>query len=323
MKRGPIEYILLIIKGIAMGAADVIPGVSGGTIAFITGIYEELIDSIKSVGSKSFLLLFKKNGIVQFLEAINAKFLFSVILGIAISFISLAKLMQYLLAYYPIFVWSFFFGLIIASVWFVAKTIDKWNIPVYVNFVLGIVIGFIITAISPTETPNELWFIFLAGSIAICAMILPGISGSFILLLLGKYSFMMAALASFDLPIIVVFLVGAVIGILLFSNVLSWLLHKFHGITVALLAGFMLGSLNKVWPWKVAIQTFIDKSGAVKPLIEKNVLPETYKYTNGLEPYTLWAILFAALGVVIILLLERITIKKDDTDEVFRQKLGF
>lgn len=306
-----------------MGAADVIPGVSGGTIAFITGIYEELIDSIKSVGSKSFLLLFKKNGIVQFLEAINAKFLFSVILGIAISFISLAKLMQYLLAYYPIFVWSFFFGLIIASVWFVAKTIDKWNIPVYVNFVLGIVIGFIITAISPTETPNELWFIFLAGSIAICAMILPGISGSFILLLLGKYSFMMAALASFDLPIIVVFLVGAVIGILLFSNVLSWLLHKFHGITVALLAGFMLGSLNKVWPWKVAIQTFIDKSGAVKPLIEKNVLPETYKYTNGLEPYTLWAILFAALGVVIILLLERITIKKDDTDEVFRQKLGF
>ena len=306
-----------------MGAADVIPGVSGGTIAFITGIYEELIDSIKSVGSKSFLLLFKKNGIVQFLEAINAKFLFSVILGIAISFISLAKLMQYLLAYYPIFVWSFFFGLIIASVWFVAKTIDKWNIPVYVNFVLGIVIGFIITAISPTETPNELWFIFLAGSIAICAMILPGISGSFILLLLGKYSFMMAALASFDLPIIAVFLVGAVIGILLFSNVLSWLLHKFHGITVALLAGFMLGSLNKVWPWKVAIQTFIDKSGAVKPLIEKNVLPETYKYTNGLEPYTLWAILFAALGVVIILLLERITIKKDDTDEVFRQKLGF
>lgn len=324
MKRGPIEYIFLIIKGIAMGAADVIPGVSGGTIAFITGIYEELIDSIKSVGSKSFLLLFKKNGIVQFLEAINAKFLFSVILGIAISFISLAKLMQYLLTYYPIFVWSFFFGLIIASVWFVAKTIEKWNIPVYVSFVFGVVIGFIITAISPTETPNQMWFIFLAGSIAICAMILPGISGSFILLLLGKYSFMMAALASFDLPIIIVFLVGAVVGLLLFSNVLSWLLHKFHSISIALLAGFMLGSLNKVWPWKIPnSMPIIDENGIVKPLIEKNVLPETYKYTNGLEPYTLWAILFAILGVVIILLLERITIKKDDTEDVLRQKLGF
>lgn len=323
MKRGPIEYIFLIIKGIAMGAADVIPGVSGGTIAFITGIYEELIDSIKSVGSKSFLLLFKKNGIVQFLEAINAKFLFSVILGIAISFISLAKLMQYLLTYHPIFVWSFFFGLIVASVWFVGKTIEKWNIPVYVSFIFGTIIGFVITAIAPTETPNEMWFIFLAGAIAICAMILPGISGSFILLLLGKYAFMMAALASFDLPIILVFLTGAVVGLLLFSNVLSWLLHKFHGITIALLAGFMLGSLNKVWPWKVAVQTFIDKTGAVKPLIEKNVLPETFKYQNGLEPYTLWAILFALLGVVVILLLERITIKKDNSEDILRQKLGF
>ncbi|MGE0076631.1 MAG: DUF368 domain-containing protein [Bacteroidales bacterium] len=323
MKRKPVEYLILMFKGIAMGAADVIPGVSGGTIAFITGIYEELIDSIKSVGSKSLLLLTKKHGIGQFFEAINARFLISVILGIGISFISLAKLMQYLLTYYPIFVWSFFFGLILASVWFIGKTVEKWNIPVYISFILGIVIGFWITIISPTETTNALWFIFLSGAIAICAMILPGISGSFILLLLGKYAFMMGAISSFDFPIILIFLGGAVVGLLLFSNVLSWFLHHYKSITISLLTGFMLGSLNKVWPWKIAIQTYIDKSGAVKPLIEKNVLPDTFKYTNGLEPYTLWAILFAVLGVVVILLLERITIKKENTDDIFRQQLGF
>lgn len=323
MKRRLIDYIVLVFKGIAMGAADVIPGVSGGTVAFIAGIYEELIDSIKSVGSKSFFLLFKRNGIIQFLEAINAKFLFSIILGITISFLSLAKLMQYLLTYHPIFVWAFFFGLIIASVWFVGKNITKWNFSVYFSLILGIIIGFWITVISPTETTNELWFIFLCGSLAICAMILPGISGSFILLLLGKYAYMMGALASFNLVIIGTFLVGATIGILLFSKLLSVLLHKFHNFTIALLTGFMLGSLNKVWPWKVAVQTFIDENGVVKPLIEKNVLPETYKYTNGLEPYTLWAILFAILGVIVIILLERITIKKDNSEEIFRQKLGF
>jgi putative membrane protein len=323
MKRKLIDYILLVFKGIAMGIADVIPGVSGGTIALITGIYEELVDSIKSIGSKSLLLLFKKNGISQFFQSINAKFIFSVVLGIIISFLTLSRLMQYLLNFYPIFVWSFFFGLIMASIWFVGKTVKKWNLPVYISFVVGIIIGFWITIISPTETTNELWFIFLSGSIAICAMILPGISGSFILLLLGKYAYMMGALSSFNLPIIIVFLAGAVIGILLFSNVLSWLLHHFHNITISVLAGFMLGSLNKVWPWKISVQTFIDQNGIVKPLIEKNVLPETFKYTNGLEPYTLWAILFALLGVIVIVLLERITIKKESDEDILRQKLGF
>ncbi len=322
MKRGLFDYVLLIFKGIAMGAADVIPGVSGGTIAFITGIYEELIDSIKSVGSKTVLLLFKRNGVLQFLQAINANFLFAVILGIMISFVSLARLMQYLLNYYPIFVWSFFFGLIIASVWFVSKSVKKWNIPTYLSFVVGVAIGFWITIISPTETPNSLWFIFLCGSIAICAMILPGISGSFILLLLGKYAFMMSALASFDLPVILVFIVGAIVGLLLFSNVLSWFMHKHHGVTISLLAGFMLGSLNKVWPWKVAVQTFIDSNGMVKPLVEKNVLPETFKYTNGVEPHVLWAIAFAVVGMVLIILLERVTVTKDNPDDTLRQQLG-
>ncbi|MGD9978608.1 MAG: DUF368 domain-containing protein [Bacteroidales bacterium] len=322
MKRKPIDYVLLIVKGIAMGAADVIPGVSGGTIAFISGIYEELIDSIKSVGSKASLKIFKKNGIVQFLQAINAKFLFSILLGITISFLSLSRLMHYLLIYHPIFTWAFFFGLILASVWFVGKTVQKWSFSVCVSFVVGVVVGYWITAVSPTETTNSMWFIFLCGAIAICAMILPGISGSFILLLLGKYAFMMGAIASFNIPILLIFIVGAAIGILLFSNVLSWLLHHYHSITIATLTGFILGSLNKVWPWKVAVQTFIDKNGAVRPLIERNVLPDTYKYTNGLEPYTLWAILFAILGIVVIVLLERITIKKETADDSLRQQLG-
>ncbi len=322
MKRRPIEYIVLVLKGIAMGAADVIPGVSGGTIAFIARIYEELIDSIKTIGSKSLLLLFKKNGIVHFLEAINARFLFSVILGIAISFLSLARLMQYLLIYHSIFVWAFFFGLILASVWFVGKSIPKWKFSTYFSLLVGVVIGFWITMITPTETTNELWFIFLCGALAICAMILPGISGSFILLLLGKYAFMMGALSSINLLVIGVFILGTIIGIVLFSKLLSELLHRFHNLTIAFLMGFMLGALNKVWPWKVAIQTFIDENGTVKPLIEKNVLPETFKYTNGLEPHTLWAIVFALLGVVLIVLLERITIKKESEEDVLRQKLG-
>ncbi|HOK60835.1 DUF368 domain-containing protein [Tenuifilum sp.] len=322
IKRGIKDYILLVLKGIGMGAADVIPGVSGGTIAFITGIYEELIDSIKSVVAPESLKYLKSFSLLSYLKAINADFLLAVIGGIAISFLSLAKLMQYLLTNHPIFIWSFFFGLILASVWFVAKIIEKWNVSTYLFFITGIILGFAITTITPTETPNDLWFIFICGVVAICAMILPGISGSFILLLMGKYIYMMSALSSFNFPIILVFLLGAAVGILAFSNFLSWLLHHFHAATIAVLAGFMLGSLNKVWPWKVATQTFIDAQGIIRPLIEKNVLPSTYLIENKAEPYLLGAIGFAILGAIIIILFERFFSKPVTKEVDLREKLG-
>lgn len=322
IKRGLKDYIILVLKGIGMGTADVIPGVSGGTIAFITGIYEELIDSIKSVVAPESIKYLKSLSLLNYFKAINADFLLAVLSGIAISFLSLAKLMQYLWANYPIFVWSFFFGLILASVWFVAKIIERWNVSTYIFFVIGIILGFVITSITPTETPNDLWFIFICGAVAICAMILPGISGSFILLLMGKYIYMMSALSSFNITIILVFLLGAAVGILAFSNFLSWLLHHFHAATISLLAGFMLGSLNKVWPWKVATHTFIDTQGIIRPLIEKNVLPFTYLIENKAEPYLIGAIGFALLGALIIIIFERFFSKPVTKEVDLREKLG-
>lgn len=306
-----------------MGAADVIPGVSGGTIALITDIYEELIDSIKSIGSKNIFLLFKNNGIRRFIEATNAYFLLSVLLGIAISLLSLSHLMQFLLANYPIYIWSFFFGLILASAWFVGKTISKWNTYTVINLIIGIAAGFWVTTITPAETTANSWFIFICGAIAVCAMILPGISGSFILLLLGKYAYMMGALTSLNIGIIAIFAAGALIGIILFSKVLSFLLHRFHAQTIAILTGFMIGSLNKIWPWKVSIQTFIDAHGIIKPLVEKNVLPNTFLYENSTEPHTIMAILFALIGIALVVILEHINVSKVDEEEDLRKKLGF
>ncbi|QKG79857.1 DUF368 domain-containing protein [Tenuifilum thalassicum] len=316
------DYLILTLKGIGMGAADVIPGVSGGTIAFITGIYEELIDSIKSIIAPESLKHLKRFSISSYLKAINAQFIIAVLFGVALSIISLAKLMQYLLATYPIFVWSFFFGLILASVWYVGKTIGKWEISTYISFIVGVGLGYIITMLTPAETPNELWFIFLTGAIAVCAMILPGISGSFILLLMGKYIFMMSALSNFEIKIILVFILGAGVGLLSFSNILSWLLHKFHSATIAVLAGFMLGSLNKVWPWKIATQTYIDSHGVIRPLVEKNVLPSTYLIENKSEPFFWYALGFALLGVSVILIFEHFVSKPAKQEIDIREKLG-
>lgn len=322
------DYLFVGLKGVGMGAADVIPGVSGGTIAFITGIYEELLGSIRSITLSTLMLIFKKNGFKNFFDAINAKFLISLVIGIAISFFSLAKLMQYLLQNHPVQIWSFFFGLILASVWYVGRTVPKWNFASVASFIAGIAVGFVVTVLTPTQTPDALWFIFICGAIAIIAMILPGISGSFILLLLGKYAFMMSALSTLNVVVLLVFICGAAIGIVAFSNVLSWLLKHFRSVTIALLTGFMLGSLNKVWPWKIAEQTFIDSHGAVKPLVERNVLPDTYQLANALDPHVLWAILLMVCGVALILVIEHVAAKgntkvEPSADEFDREKLGF
>lgn len=290
------DYLLLTLKGCAMGMADVVPGVSGGTIAFITGIYGRLIDSIKSVNAHALKLLATFR-LREFWRHIDGRFLFSVLLGIAISIFSLARLMTYLLEHHPIQVWSFFFGLIVASALLVARQVGKWDWRSVAALLAGIAAAFWITVVTPGQTPDTWWFVMLSGAIAICAMILPGISGAFILLLLGKYQFIMQAVGDLNIPVILLFVTGAVAGIISFSHLLSWLLQHWHDVTVAVLMGFMIGSLNKVWPWKQTLETYTDSHGKVLPLVEGNVLPG--EFTDG-NPQLGSAILLALAGFLLI-----------------------
>lgn len=251
-----IDYITIAIKGACMGAADVIPGVSGGTIAFIMGIYDEFVGSIAAINAEAVRLLFKGQ-IRQFWKHINGNFLIALVAGIGVSVVALAGLMQYLLSNHPIQTWAFFFGLIVASSLFILRGISGWKLREGLFLVFGIILGVVICTLSPTQTPDALWFIFLSGAIAICAMILPGISGSFILLILGKYEFIMRSISELasgvdfgkNLMIIGIFLIGACVGILAFSKFLHWLLARWNKETLIVLAGFIIGSLVKVWPW--------------------------------------------------------------------------
>jgi putative membrane protein len=238
----------------------------------------------------------------------------SVLLGIGISVFSLAKGLKYLLDNHPVLVWSFFFGLIVASAVYVAKTIKKWDIVTILAGIAGIVIAYFITIITPAEANTTTWFIFLSGAIAICAMILPGISGSFILVLLGMYKFILDAVGNLQIAVILTFLTGAAIGIIAFSNVLSWLLKKYHNQTIAVLAGFMVGSLNKVWPWKQVTETFTDRHGEIKPLVEINIFPGTYEQITGNSAFLTGAILLAIVGFAIIFVIEGLT-KPKKTNE--------
>jgi putative membrane protein len=294
MSRTIKDYVTLALKGMAMGAADVVPGVSGGTIAFIVGIYDELINSIKSINAHSLKLLFTGK-IVSFWKAINGSFLFSILLGIGISVFSLAKLITWLLEAHPIMVWAFFFGLVLASTWFVSKDIKEWNVKTIASFIVGAAVAYYITVATPAETPTNLLFIFLCGAIAICAMILPGISGSFILVLLGKYFYIMDAVKELKIGILLVFAAGALIGITSFSRVLSFALARFQNSTLALLTGFMLGSLNKVWPWKEKIMM----DGGFE--LEKNIMPNAFLAE---------AIVLAIIGFFLVYFLEKLSQKK-------------
>ena len=296
---------MLALKVCAMGMDDVVPGVSGGTIAFISGIYEELIASIRSVDLTALKLLcgFRLKALWRH---INGKFLFSVLLGIAVAIFSLARLMTYLLEHHPIEIWSFFFGLIIASALLVSREVKRWNAASVISLLVGAVLAYWITVISPVETPNTWWFILLSGAVAICAMILPGISGAFILLLLGKYQFILLAVGELRIGVLALFVIGAVAGIVSFSHLLSWLLRRHHDPTIALLMGFMIGSLNKVWPWKEVLETYADSHGALHPLVERNVLPSTFADLTGSESQLWQAAALAVAGFLVIYLIERI-----------------
>lgn len=294
----PLDYLLLGIKGMGMGAADVVPGVSGGTIAFITGIYEELLSSIAAI-KPSLIRTIGKEGVGAAWKAINGNFLVAVFAGIGISIVSLAKLFAWILKEHPVMLWSFFFGLILASIPMVWSQLKKNSFDTYVSFLAGAVIAFAITEMPVSEGTDESWFIFISGALAICAMILPGISGSFILLLLGMYQFVLDAVNDRDIVTLGIFAAGCLIGLLSFARLLSFLFKRFHDITVALMAGFLLGSLNEIWPWKKTLQYRENSKGEMVPFLQENIAPENETMWIG------FGLMLA--GILVIFSLSRIS----------------
>jgi putative membrane protein len=306
MKRNLKNYLIISLKGVAMGAADVVPGVSGGTIAFISGIYEELIVSINKVNLNTFKIL-RKDGINAMWKSVNGNFLISLLIGITISIISLAKIIRHLLETQPILVWSFFFGLVLASIIYVAKQITKWNLMAIILLILAAISAFYITTITPQSVEISYPYILLSGALAICAMILPGISGSYILLLLGMYKPVLDAIHERDIKILGTLFIGVVVGLLSFSRLLKWLFDHYKNLTLATLTGFIVGSLNKIWPWKNVLETELI-NGKLKILKEESISPFNFDGENRIY----YAILLAVIGFIFILFLEKLTIKNDN-----------
>lgn len=306
-----LKYLTVGIKGACMGAADVIPGVSGGTIAFIMGIYDEFVGSIARIDATAVKMLFSGR-IRDFWKHINGTFLVSLVLGIGVSVVALAGLMQTLLTNYPIQTWAFFFGLIVASSIFILRGISDWRIRDFGFLAMGLLLGVVVCTLSPTQTPDDLWFIFLSGALAICAMILPGISGSFILLILGKYQYIMGVITNVvsgvdmgrNLLILGVFMVGAVVGILGFSKFLHWLLARWHRTTLIVLAGFIIGSLVKVWPWSNPSAILTSQFPELAPIAESmhGDLPAEIvsQYMASADLHIGGAIVFALVGFFLV-----------------------
>lgn len=288
-----------------MGIADAVPGVSGGTIAFITGIYEELLHSLKEIDRHAFRLLlsFRLAGLWK---KINGNFLLTVTAGVVTSLLTLVGILFNLIIHYPVMISSFFFGVIVASVALVLKEIKAWGHKPIITFLVSAGIGYFITTLSPMETPDTYWFVFICGALAICSMILPGISGAFILLLLGKYQFIINSLIELDLGVIAVFAIGGVLGLLGVARLITWVLDHYHHVTVAALAGLMLGSLNKVWPWRQALEFATTRKGEQIAVFDKSMLPWHFLAETGRDPKLFLAILMMALGVCIVIVTERI-----------------
>jgi putative membrane protein len=296
-KRSLLDYFGITLRGICMGAADVVPGVSGGTMAFILGIYEELIEAIRSFDLrfiKTLLSLKFKSA----LDLVSWRFLAALVLGILTAVFSLARLLAWLLENKPVLIWAFFFGLVLASVLTVGRNLERWNLPAVAWTALGTLGAYFLVGMVPVKTPEAPWFLFLSGALAICAMILPGISGSFILVLLAKYQYILGAVNERNFVVLAVFTAGTVFGITSFVRLLSWLLRKHRDLTISLLTGLMLGSLRKVWPWKKPLETAAVNHGGVNSLIEVNVLPSHW---SGEVTFALG---LALLGFLVVLMLE-------------------
>jgi len=293
------SFLSLFIKGAAMGAANVIPGVSGGTIAFITGIYERLIYALKSFNTKAagFLL---KGKLKDFAQYTDLGFLGTLSAGVAVSILSLAKLLEYLFDNYPVLLWAFFFGLILASVYYVGKQVQQWNAATIVALIIGTAIAVGISLLNPAQENTNFWYVFICGIVAICSMILPGLSGSFILIIMGNYLLILKAIGNFNFNILLPLGLGCAVGMVAFSNLLSYIFKRFPDVTIALLTGFILGSLNILWPWKEAAETFTKPNGEVTVLKYAKVLP------NELDLHTLLAIGLIVVGIVSIFFIERL-----------------
>ena len=320
MHRKFLDYLIITFKGIAMGAADVVPGVSGGTIAFISGIYEELIESIDKVNLNVFKV-WKKAGFKTAWQSINGNFLFALFFGIAISILSLAKLIKWLLHNEAILLWSFFFGLVLASILYVAKQIKGWSITLILAIVMTSVVSYFITLAEPFASPDSPFYLLFCGFIAIIAMILPGVSGAFILLILGAYQIAIDTINNLvdgilrgDMALFkdaffkfCLLAIGAVIGLKVFSKALNWMFKHHKNLTLGILTGFMIGSLNKIWPWKEILKTRIDSKGEVVTLLDKSISPTAF---NG-DAQLLMALIFVSIGFATIFVLESLGKRKN------------
>lgn len=293
-------YAILAAKGMAMGAADVVPGVSGGTIALLTGIYDELLHSLKKLGPESLLVLFKE-GPREFWKQINGNFLCVLFLGILFSVKTFASLIAYCMDHYPLLVWAFFTGLIAASAIILWRQQGRWNLKNWFGFFCGIAFVVFISVMRPAELPESNWLLFGGGFIAIIAMILPGISGSFILLLLGLYSTVLAAANDNNIVGLLCFMAGAALGLMAFSRFLSWLLDNYHATTLAVLIGFLIGSLNVTWPWKIVLESFINRHGESVALVQRNVLPSEYSSILQMDPMFFSVLGMSLFGVFLVL----------------------
>lgn len=298
--RGIKDYLLILLKGLCMGAADVVPGVSGGTIAFITGIYDEWLDSLKRC-TPAVLLMLKREGFAKTWRYINGNFLLALFGGILISLKTLAGVVLYLLESYPVLIWAFFMGLIVASIYSLGSKQRGWGIAHWVSFLLGAAFVYGVSILAPAQLPGHWWILFLGGFVGICAMILPGISGSFILLLVGLYPVFLNAIHTLDLVALASFGLGCLCGLILFSRFVSWLLHHYHNITLACLIGFLVGSLNVTWPWKQALVTTLDSHGKTVVLQQANLSPFDYAAVTGADPTLLLACLCALAGAALAL----------------------
>ena len=297
-------YLILAIKGFCMGAANVIPGVSGGTMALILGIYEELIDAIRSLNLK-FLRLIALLKIRDALSSVSWPFLLPVGLGILLATLSLAKGLSWLLDNYTVIVWSFFFGLILSSIFTVGRVVKKWRTPTFVATGLGTVAAYFLFSLVPVATPDAPWFIFVSGFLAICAMILPGVSGAYILVLLGKYHYILEAVNNKEFGTLLILTAGALVGLLSFVRVIGWVLKRYHDLTMAILIGLMLGSLRRIWPWKETLTTLLDSHGKQIPPVQTNILPPSFSSEVGL------ALLLMFIGFVVVFSLDFWARKKD------------
>lgn len=313
MRKNLKSMLLLYSKGLAMGAADVVPGVSGGTIAFITGIYGQLLESISAFTSKDTYKYLLKGEFVAFWQRVNGSFVVVLMAGIVTSIVSFARIISYLLEEHPEMIWSFFFGLVLVSCFFVGREVSRWDWQAIVSLLIGAIAAYFVTEMAPTVLEPTHAMVFFSGAIAICAMILPGISGSFILLTMGMYGHIIGAIKDFDLLVIAIFSAGNGLGILAFSRFLNWLLHSHGKITLAFLTGLLVGSLNKVWPWKHTLSYRTNSHGQEVPFLQDNVWPGSYQALSGSEAHFGEGLGLMALGVLVVLLLSMLGSKYKST----------